>query len=89
MPYAPCEEHEMLLLPHRLTPVLYTLASVIGKATIEFSFNQLRASKFLSAHAASFGENHRNGVKEYCRVHLIFSISTLLVPAAMTMDLQA
>lgn len=41
---------------------MYTLASVIGKATIELSFNGLRASKVLFAHAASFGENGRNGV---------------------------
>jgi hypothetical protein len=40
---------------------VYT-ASVIGKATIEFSLNKLRASSLLSTHAASFGENNKNGV---------------------------
>lgn len=95
VPYAPCQEHEALLVPHRfeircrypmffrLVPVLYTLQASSDKPqSSSRSMNSVRAASYLHTRRLSA----RIAEMEYFTGHLILSISTLLVPTAMTMD---
>lgn len=95
MPNAPCEEHAMLLLPHRFErcrPMssdrrLYTVYASQrhwkshNRALVQM--NSVQANSYLLTRRLSA----RITGMEHCKGHLILSVSTLLVPTAMMMDL--